>query len=95
MKLSNSQITVRPGEGYQPIIVFRPSETNPVNYPRSMFSLRAGRLTMVDVAVELYVPRKVPADNRALIETWGGQTVQLRAVLVDGTQRIGPTDDVS
>ena len=77
MKLSNSQITVRPGEGYQPIIVFRPSETNPVKYPRSMFSLRAGRLTMVDVAVELYVPREVPADNWALIETWGGQTVRL------------------
>jgi serine/threonine-protein kinase len=77
MKLSNLQITVRPGEGYQPIIVFRPSETNPVKYPRSMFTLRAGRLTMVDVAVELYVPREVPADNWALIETWGGQTVRL------------------
>ncbi len=77
MKLSNLQITVRPGEGYQPIVVFRPSETNPVKYPRSMFTLRAGRLTMVDVAVELYVPREVPADNWALIETCGGQTVRL------------------
>ncbi len=77
MKLSNLQITVRPGEGYQPIIVFRPTETNPVKSPRSMFTLCAGRLTMVDVAVELYVPREVPADNWAMIETWGGQTVRL------------------
>ena len=77
MKLSNLQVTVRPAEGYQPIIVFRPTEINPVKYPRSMFTLSAGRLTMVDVAVELHVPREVPADNWAMIETWGGQTVRL------------------
>jgi hypothetical protein len=77
VKLSNMQVTVRPGEGYQPIIVFRPSETNPVKYPRSMFTLRSGRLTLADVSVELYVPRELPADNWAMIETWGGQTVQL------------------
>ena len=77
MKLSNLQVTVRPAEGYQPIVVFRPTEINPVKYPRSMFTLSAGRLTMTDVAVELYVPREVPADNWAMIETWGGQTVRL------------------
>jgi hypothetical protein len=32
---------------------------------------------MIDVAIELYVPREVPADNWAMIETWGGQTVRL------------------
>ena len=42
-----------------------------------MFTLTAGRLTMTDVAVELHVPREVPADNWSLIETWGGQTVRL------------------
>ena len=77
MKLSNLQITVRPGQGYRPILVFRPTEINPVTYPRSMCTLSAGRLTMTDVAVELYVPRDVPADNWALLETWGGQTVRL------------------
>ncbi len=77
MKLSNLQVTIRPGEGYQPIIVFRPTEINPVKCPRSMFTLCAGRLTMVDVAVELYVPRDVAADNWALIEARGGQTIRL------------------
>jgi serine/threonine-protein kinase len=76
MKLSNLQVTVRAAEGYQPVIRFRPTEINPIN-PRSMFTLSAGRLTMVDVAVELYVPREVLADNWAMIETWGGQTVRL------------------
>ena len=77
MKLSNLQATIRPGEGYQPIVVFRPTEINPIKYPRSMFTLSAGRLTMADVAVELHVPREVAADNWAMIETWGGQTVRL------------------
>jgi serine/threonine protein kinase len=77
IKLSNLQVTVRAADGYQPIIVFRPTEINPVKYPRSMFTLSAGRLTMQDVAVELHVLREVPADNWAMIETWGGQTVHL------------------
>ena len=77
MKLSNQQVTVRAGEGYQPIIVFPPDGDQPRSYPRSMFTLTAGRLTMMDVAVELYVPREVPADNWAMFETWGGQTIRL------------------
>lgn len=77
IKLPNVQITIRPGEGYQPVLVFRPNEINPVKYPRSMLTLRSGRLTMVDVSVEMYVPRDLPVDNWAMIETWGGQTVQL------------------
>ena len=76
MTLSNQQVTVRPGEGYQPVIVFQPTEINPI-ISRSMFTLTAGRLTMVDVAVELYVPREIPADNWAMFETWGGQTIRL------------------
>lgn len=77
LKLPNLQVTIRPGEGYRPVIVFRPTEIDPVICPRSMFTLTAGRLTMTDLSLELYVPREVPADNWAIFETWGGQTVQL------------------
>lgn len=77
MKLSNLQVTVRPGKGFQPVVVFRPDEINPVMYPRSMLTLSAGRLTLIDVAVELHVPRDLPADNWSLIETWGGQSLRL------------------
>ncbi len=77
MKLANLQVTVRPGKGFQPVIVFRPDEINPVKYPRSMLTLSAGRLMMTDVAIELQVPRDLPADNWSLIETWGGQSLRL------------------
>ena len=77
MKIANLQLTIRPGEGCRPVIVFRPTEINPIKYPRSMFTLTAGRLTLADVAVELHVPWDVPADNWSLLETWGGQSLRL------------------
>ncbi|MBN1393441.1 MAG: serine/threonine protein kinase [Pirellulales bacterium] len=77
IKLSNLQVTVRPGKGCRPLIVFRPDKINPVVYPRNMLTLSAGRLTLIDVAMELHVPRDLPADNWSLIETWGGQSLRL------------------
>ncbi len=77
IKISNLRVTVRPAEGCQPVVVFRPDEVNPVKYPRSMLTLTAGRLNMSDVALELHVPREFPADNWSLLETCGGQTVRL------------------
>ena len=61
----------------QPIIVFRPTDIDPVKYPHSMFTLAGGQLTLTDVAAELHVPRGVPADNWSLLETWGGEMVRL------------------
>lgn len=77
MKLSNLQVTVQAGKGYRPVIVFRPTTITPFMYQRSMCTLAAGRLTMIDVAIELQVPREIPADNWTLLETWGGQTLRL------------------
>ncbi|NLF09163.1 MAG: hypothetical protein GX594_14485, partial [Pirellulaceae bacterium] len=77
MMLSNMQLTIRPGKGFQPVVVFRPDEINPVRYPRSMITLSAGRLTLLDIAVELHVPRDLPADDWTLLETWGGQSLRL------------------
>ena len=76
-KMSNLRVTIRPAEGYRPVVVFRPGEINPVKYPRSMLTLSAGRLTINDVAMELDVPREFPADSWSLMETFGGQTVRL------------------
>ena len=77
LKISNLRLTIRAGEGRQPIVVFRPSDTDPVKYPRSMLTLAGGQLTLVGVAAELHVPRGVPADNWSLLETWGGEMVRL------------------
>ena len=77
IKMSNLRVTIRAGEGYKPVVLFRPNEVDPVKCPRSMVTLNSGRLTLVNVAVELEVPRMVPADNWSLFETRGGQTVRL------------------
>ena len=78
LKLSNLRVTIRAGEGYRPVVVFRPTDSDPVKYPRSMLTLTGGQLTLVDVAMELHVPRGVPADSWSLLETWGGETAKLQ-----------------
>jgi serine/threonine protein kinase len=77
IRIPNLRLTIRAGEGFRPVVVFRPTESDPIKHPRSMFTLTAGRLTMIDAAVELDVPRDVAADKWSLIETCGGQTVRL------------------
>ena len=70
MKLANLRATIRAGDGFRPLVVFRPTNVDPVKYPRNMFTLGDGELTVMDVAVELRVPRGVAADNWSLFETW-------------------------
>ena len=77
--LANRDVKIRAGDGYRPLIAFRPGpdETDPVNYPRSMFTVTTGRLTIEGVAIELHVPRGVSAERWSLLEIRGSQTVRL------------------
>jgi serine/threonine protein kinase len=75
--LANLRLTIRAGKDYQPVVVFRPEQMDPVKYPRSMFTVTAGRLMLVNLGVELQVPRSVPAESWSLFETRGSQTVRL------------------
>lgn len=77
LKISNLRVTIRAGEGYEPTVVFRPADIDPIKYPRSMLTLATGQLTLSNVAMELDVPRGVPADNWSLFETWGGEMIRL------------------
>ena len=84
LRLANLRVTIRAGEGYRPVIVFRPTEPDPVKCPRSMIAA-AGRLTLIGVAIELQVPREVPADQWSLLETRGDAVVSLKkcALVID------------
>ncbi|MCC6124511.1 MAG: protein kinase [Pirellulales bacterium] len=75
--LQNLRITIRAGEGYAPVLVFRPREPDPITCPRGIFTLRSGRLSLTNLAVELIVPRDVPAETWSLFEIHGGQTVRI------------------
>ncbi|HUT10975.1 MAG TPA: serine/threonine-protein kinase [Thermoguttaceae bacterium] len=79
ISLANVKVKIRAGENYRPVIVFQPGEgdLDPMKYPRSMFTLNSGELELTDVAVELHVPRTVPAESWSLVEARGSQTVRL------------------
>ncbi len=77
IKIANLHITIQAGDGYHPVVVFHPTDADPVKYARSMFTLSASQFTLMNVAMELHVPRDVPADNWSLFETCGGEMVRL------------------
>jgi serine/threonine-protein kinase len=78
--LAELKLTIRAGKDYRPVVVFRPDQIDLVIYPHSMFSVSAGRLTLVNLALELQVPRQAtadPAESWSLFETRGGPTIEL------------------
>jgi serine/threonine protein kinase len=61
--ISNTRLTIRAGDRYQPVIVFQPEpELIPVKYPPTMLSVSGGQLRVNNVHWELDLPRNVPAD---------------------------------
>lgn len=76
--IGNVKVTIRGDDGYRPVIVFRPDNPDPIRYPHSMLSVIGGQLTLRNVAIELDVPRDVPAENWSLFEILGAESVRLR-----------------
>ena len=70
------RVTIRAVKDITRAIVFHPAEPDPVKYARSMLTLTAGRLTLMNVGLELHVPRDVPAETWSLVEV-RRQTVRL------------------
>ena len=77
LSFGDVELTVRAAEGYRPIVLFEPSEVDPIKYPRRMFTLTGSRLTLVDLGVELNVPKEVPAENWAMLEIACGDRLVL------------------
>jgi serine/threonine-protein kinase len=75
--LANQKLTIRAVEPFRPVIVFRPSEPDPITSPRSMITVAGGSLKLVNVSVELEVPRDLPADNWSLFETQLADSISL------------------
>ena len=77
LALANRKVTIRAGQDCSPILAFRPMEIDPLKYPRSMFNVTGGELTLIDVALELDVPRKIPADSWSLFKIGEGENLTL------------------
>ncbi len=80
--LHNRRITIRAFDPFRPVVVFRPTDTDPGKFPRAMITLSGGQLTLVNVALELSIPRETQADRWSLVEIRQGKAVRLeRCVL--------------
>jgi len=82
LTLANLELTIRAAEGFQPVVGFRPSEIDPLGFPRSMFTLIGSRLTLTGVAIELDMPREAPSDRWSLFEIGQGERVRFEKCLL-------------
>jgi eukaryotic-like serine/threonine-protein kinase len=69
-------VTIAAGEGYEPVLVFRPDSLDPETFPRSMITVRQGRLALEGVHVALELPR-VPAEGWALVNLQGAEQLRV------------------
>jgi hypothetical protein len=70
----NLAVSIQAGEGFQPVLLFRPNEIDPATHPHTMFFFGGGEVTLRGVAVELDIPREIPADSWSLFELAPGAT---------------------
>ena len=75
--LENLKLTVRAGDKFHPVVLFRPREADPVEYPRQMITVTGGRLTLVNVALELDLSHDLPADGWSLFRVQQAESVEL------------------
>jgi hypothetical protein len=68
ISLENLRLTIRGHERFQPVVVFAPNDTDPYNFPHSMLRVAGGSLKLLNVGLELQMPRGAPSENWSLIE---------------------------
>lgn len=66
--LAQRKLTIRAGEGTQPVIHFQPKGPDRALYPRSMMTIAGGSLTLSNVHLELEIPAYVRSEGWTLIE---------------------------
>lgn len=75
--LHNLKLTIRAADGFQPAIVFRPADWEPLQRTNAMLSLLGSQLTMIRVGLVLEVPREAAADRWSLIESRAAEMIRL------------------
>ena len=75
--IADRKLTIRAGEGFQPIIWFRPVGPDRVLYPRGMIHVAGGELLMSNVHLELDLPVQVRSENWSLFEAMLADRIRL------------------
>jgi serine/threonine-protein kinase len=76
ISLANLHVTIRAGKGFQPVVLFQPTERDPYSGSCSLFHLTSGRLTLRGIGFELRVSQETAATSWSLVEIRGPQTVR-------------------
>ncbi len=74
--LTGQRLMIRAGDGFAPIVSFRPRETD-LAQSHSMLVLGGGQLTMISVQLELAVSRQAVGESLTLGETRPGESIRL------------------
>ena len=77
IQLQNLRLTIRAGEGYAPIVTFRPDEPDPLRYARSMIAVTGRQLGLFNLGLELDLPREIPADSWSLLSVQQIESLRL------------------
>ena len=80
--LNNSRITIRAATGFRPVIAFRPDKPDPAEYPKSMVTVVGGELKLVNLTLQLDVPREIPSLRWTLIESQLAKQIVLDTCLL-------------
>jgi hypothetical protein len=80
--LSNLRLTLRSGEAFQPVLVFRPATADPTLYPRAMFALNNSDLRVIRAGLELEIPAELQADHWSLFEIQESKSLRLEGCVV-------------
>lgn len=75
--LRNMNLTIRAGQGYKPVVLFRPRETESRVPSRAMISATGGRLMLVNVALEFELPLDVPSQGWSLLRLQQAESLQI------------------
>tara|TARA_Y100001933_G_scaffold103225_1_gene104016 strand:- start:15968 stop:18643 length:2676 start_codon:yes stop_codon:yes gene_type:complete len=75
--LTQRKLTIRAGEGHQPIVYFRPLGPDRTLYPRSMITLTGGSLTLVNVHLVLEIPSHARSEGWTIFETVLAENLRL------------------
>jgi serine/threonine-protein kinase len=73
---SGQRLTIRAGDGYSPVINFVPRESD-LAQSRSMISLGGSQLSLINLQLELDVPREVVSQSWTLSEIRPGESIRL------------------
>jgi serine/threonine-protein kinase len=78
IELTNLKLTIRAAGGHRPVVRFRPTRVGAagVGAP-SMISLAGGRLNLVNLGLELDIPRDAPAEGWSLVELRRAEELRL------------------